>query len=382
MEKRIIKNGIDRLETILPVLAGKRVGLITNPTGIDKQFRSTIDLLNEQGVLTCMFSPEHGVRGDLQAGAEVDTYTDSKTGLTVYSLYGHTPHFSEEMLANFDILAFDIQDVGARFYTYMYTLSYAMQDCAKAGKPVIVFDRINPVGGVKPEGSVLDPKHASFVGRFPLATRYNLTIGEYANYINDSENIHCDLTVVACEGWTRDCFYDETDLAWISPSPNIPTIDSCLCYLGTCLAEGTNLSEGRGTTKPFEQIGAPWLDNEAVVNAINALNLPGVKLRTCYFTPMFSKHANTLCKGIQVHITDRRTFKPFELGIRLYDYIRKTHKEFEFIMSLSKNPVPFINLLLGTDAFLADDFDADAFLAEQEAKCAEYEAKIKPYYLY
>lgn len=151
----------------------------------------------------------------------------------------------------------------------MYTLSYAMQDCAKAGKRVLVFDRINPIGGVRPEGTVLDPAFASFVGRFPLATRYNLTMGEYARYINDTQHIACNLTVVSAEGWTRDCFYDETDLMWIAPSPNLPSVDGCLCYIGTCLAEGTNLSEGRGTTRPFEMIGAPWLDAERVADAVN-----------------------------------------------------------------------------------------------------------------
>lgn len=382
MKKQTVKSGIDRLAAILPDITGARIGLITNPTGIDKSFRSTIDLLHEQGLLCCMFSPEHGVRGDLQAGAEVLSYTDSITNLPVYSLYGHTPHIPQEILDSLDIVAFDIQDVGARFYTYMYTLSYAMQDCAKAGKRVLVFDRINPIGGVKPEGTVLDPAFASFVGRFPLATRYNLTMGEYARYINDTQHIACNLTVVSAEGWTRDCFYDETDLMWIAPSPNLPSIDGCLCYIGTCLAEGTNLSEGRGTTRPFEMIGAPWLDAERVADAMNGQNLPGVKLRPCYFTPMFSKHANALCRGIQFHITDRRAFLPFETALRTFDLIRRTHAEFAFLPPLKENGRPFIDLLLGTDAFRDEQFDADVFLKQQRAKLADYEKNIRPYYQY
>lgn len=380
--RRTIQNGIDRLSDILPTISGARIGLITNPTGIDKNFRSTIDLLHDQGLLKCLFSPEHGVRGDLQAGAEVSFYTDSKTNLPVYSLYGSSPHISAELLQSLDVVAFDIQDVGARFYTYLYTLSYAMQDCAKAGKDVLLFDRINPVGAVKPEGTVLDPAFSSFVGRFPLATRYNLTIGEYARYINDTQHIGCRLTVINAEGWERSCFYDETDLPWIAPSPNLPSIDSCLCYIGTCLAEGTNLSEGRGTTRPFEIIGAPWLDADRVSAQINEQKLPGVKLRPCYFTPMFSKHANALCHGIQFHITDRHTFRPFETALRTYDLIRKTHTEFSFLPPLKENGKPFIDLLLGTDAFRDENFDPDGFLKEQAKRLAEYEASITPYYQY
>lgn len=382
MEKRIVQNGADRLADILPGLRGARIGLITNPTGMDKRFCSTIDLLHEQGLLACLFSPEHGVRGNLQAGAEVASYTDSKTALPVHSLYGHMPHIPDEVLDALDIVAFDIQDVGARFYTYLYTLSYAMEDCARRNKRVLVFDRINPIGGVKPEGTVLDPAFASFVGRYPLATRYNLTIGEYAGYINDAQHIGCDLTVIDAEGWTRDCFYDETDLPWIAPSPNLPGVDGCLCYIGTCLAEGTNLSEGRGTTRPFETIGAPWLDAERTAAEINEQNLPGVRLRPCCFTPMFSKHEGALCQGIQFHITDRRAFLPFETAIRTFDLIRKTHPEFRFLPPLKENGRPFVDLLLGTDAFRDESFDADEFLKEQEKALALYAAKIEGYYRY
>lgn len=380
--KKIVCNGIDNLQSVLPALRGAKIGLITNPTGVDKQFRSTIDLLHEAGLLTCMFSPEHGVRGDLQAGAKVSAYTDAKTGLPVYSTYGSDPHIPREILDALDIVAFDIQDVGARYYTYMYTLSYAMEDCASAGKRVLVFDRVNPVGGVKPEGTVLERAFASFVGRFPLASRYNLTIGEYARYINESESIHCDLEVVPLSGWERDCYFDETDLHWISPSPNIPTVDSAVAYLCTCLAEGTNLSEGRGTTRPFELIGAPWMDAQRVADAVNGMDLPGVVLRPCYFTPVFSKHANQACRGVQVHVTDRRAFRPFETGMRLLDTVKAMHADFSFLPPWKEGAPAFIDLLLGTDAFRREDFVLDSFLKEQETKIRVYEEKIKPYYLY
>lgn len=382
MKKATIKNGIDRLDSILPEISGSRIGLITNPTGVDRSLKPTVDILHEKGLLCCMFSPEHGVRGCDQAGAQVDSYTDEKTGLPVYSLYGGSVHIAKEILDGLDIVAFDIQDVGARFYTYMYTLSYAMEDCAAAGKRMLVLDRINPVGGVAPEGTVLDTKFSSFVGRFALATRYNLTIGEFAEYINDSENIGCDLTVVPVEGWTRDMFYDETDLAWVPPSPNIPTVESCFCYLASCLFEGTNMSEGRGTAKPFELIGAPWLESEGVAAAMNQMKLPGVKFRPCCFTPAFSKHTGTACKGLQIHITDRRSFKPIETGLRLMELIRKTHDEFEFLKPCAENDPYFIDLLLGSSEPRKDNFDTEAFLKSQEQKIRDYEAKIKKYYLY
>lgn len=380
--KRIVNNGIDNLHQILPSLLGARVGLITNPTGVDKRFRTTADLLHAAGVLVCMFSPEHGVRGDLQAGAHVETYTDAVTGLPVYSTYGGSAHIPREILDTLDIVAFDIQDVGARYYTYMYTLSYAMEDCAAAGKRVLVFDRVNPVGGVRPEGTVLEREFASFVGRFPLASRYNLTMGEYARFINDTEHIGCQLTVVPLSGWGRDCYFDETDLPWISPSPNIPTVDSAVAYLCTCLAEGTNLSEGRGTTRPFELVGAPWLNAQRVADEVNEMGLPGVRLRPCYFTPVFSKHAGQTCGGVQVHVTDRRAFLPFETGMRLFDCIKKTHADFSFRAPYQEGGHAFIDLLLGTDAFRKDGFELEAFLQQQRRNVAAYGERIKPYYMY
>lgn len=375
--KQTVLCGIDRPDRIAAVLSGARVGLITNPTGIDRRFRATIDRLAEVCTLCCLFSPEHGVRGEKQAGDHVECYTDDSTGLPVYSLYGDSPHISEEILSGLDVIVFDIQDVGARFYTYLYTLSYAMADCAAANKRLVVLDRINPIGR-KIEGTVLDPAFRSFVGRFPIATRYGLTIGEYARYINDTEHIGCDLTVVSAEGWNG-CYYDETDLAWVMPSPNLPTIDSCLCYIGTCLAEGTNLSEGRGTTKPFELIGAPWLSAKRIADELNERNLPGVRLRSCYFTPTFSKHAGELCRGVALHITDRDAFRPFETAIRLFDLIRKTHPDFSFLPPVKAHNPPFIDLLLGTDAFRSESFDADRFLSECARACGDYAEKIRPY---
>lgn len=380
--KYAVNCGIDNIKKHDSIFLNKRIGLITNPTGLDKNFNSTIDIINENYNLVCMFSPEHGVRGNLQAGDHVDTYTDSKTNLPVYSLYGSSPHVSDEIMDSLDMIIFDIQDVGARFYTYLYTLAYAMEDCKKANKKIVVLDRINPIGSNKVEGTVLDIDFKSFVGRFPIATRYSLTMGEYANYINDTQNINCDLTVIKCTGYQRQMYFDETDLCYVAPSPNLPTIDSCICYIGTCLFEGTNLSEGRGTTKPFETIGAPFLDAKAVISKLNQFNMEGVLLRETYFTPSFSKHEGKLCNGIAIHITDRDKFEPFKLAVRMLDIIRKTHDEFEFIKPLKEGGKPFIDLLLGTDKIRKENFNCEEFFKENKKNLLEYNEQIKKYYLY
>lgn len=380
--KYTVNSGIDNLHTVLPELQGKKLGLITNPTGMDKTFRSTIDILHGEGLLSCLFSPEHGVRGEHQAGAKVQFYTDERTGLPVHSTYGGNLHIEKEILDTVDALAFDIQDVGARYYTYMYTLSYAMEDCAAAEKPLYVFDRINPVGGAKMEGTVLERPFSSFVGRYPTASRHGLTMGEFAAFINATEHIGCDLRVVKASGWARDCFYDETDLPWVAPSPNIPTVESAFAYLCTCLFEGTNLSEGRGTTHPFEWIGAPWLKASRLVDTFHQWGLPGVKLRECHFTPTFSKHAGTLCHGVQVHITDRRAFRPFETGLRLLWEIKQTHSDFAFLLPWKEGEPAFIDLLLGTDALRKKDFEIEPFLQAQSEKITAYEQRVKPYLLY
>lgn len=382
MKKVSVLNGIDRIDEYFDLLNGQRIGLITNPTGRNRELKETADILAERGLLCCLFSPEHGVRGGATAGAHISDCIDEKTGVPSYSLYGASLHIRDEVLKELDAVAFDIQDVGARFYTYIYTLSYAMEDCAKAGKRFIVFDRINPVGGACAQGSVLDRRFSSFVGRYPIATRHGFTVGEFARFINEVEGIGCDLTVIPVKGWTREIYFDDTDLIFIPPSPNIPTVESCFAYLATCLFEGTNVSEGRGTAKPFEFIGAPWLDHERICEEMNALKLSGVKFRPCFFTPTASKHANTECKGIQLHITDRNRFLPFETGLRLLDTIRRTHSEFEFIAPYSKNANYFIDLLLGSDELRSDDFDIERFLRSQNEKLVRYREAVEKFYIY
>ena len=379
--KRTVLNAIDRPEVWEKALRGKRYGLITNPSGVDRSLRLSADLLYEFGGLVCLFSPEHGVRGDRQAGAAVSTYTDDRTGLPVYSMYGSGHHIPAEVLSTLDSVVFDIQDVGARFYTYIYTLSYAMEDCAAAGKEMIVFDRLNPLGGGQPQGTVLKREFSSSIGRFPIATRFGLTVGEYARFINETEGIGCALTVIPIEGWSRTCLFSDTDLPWVSPSPNLPTVDSAILYIGTCLFEGTNLSEGRGTTHPFEMIGAPWIDADALASEMRAMGLPGVLFRPCHFIPTFSKYAGELCHGVQLHVTDHRALRPFECGLLLLEQIRNTYREFDF-RPPNANGRYFIDLLLGRDELRHQPFSASEFLSAQETELCEYRKRIQPYYLY
>ncbi len=262
MMKARVLSGIDRFTPELT--AGRRVGLMTNPTGIDHSLRSTIDILNERCNLTALFAVEHGIRGDVQAGGKVENSVDADTGVRVLSAYGASSRFTDEMLDAFDVLVFDMQDVGARFYTYIYSLAYAMESCARAGKPVIVLDRVNPLGGLKRCGTIHNPAFRSFVGDYELPTQYGLTVGEFARYVKDHLRLNVDLTVVPLAGWSRALLLDDTDLPWVAPSPNCPRLSSALCYIGTCVFEGVNVSEGRGTAQPFELIGAPWIDGAAL----------------------------------------------------------------------------------------------------------------------
>ncbi|MFC7364125.1 MULTISPECIES: exo-beta-N-acetylmuramidase NamZ domain-containing protein [Bhargavaea] len=311
------------------LIEGKRVGLITNPTGVDNDLNSIVDLLhNDPDVeLTALYGPEHGVRGDAQAGQYVEYYIDEVTGLPVYSLYGKTRKPTPEMLENVDVLVFDIQDVGTRFYTYIYTMALAMEAAEEKGIPFIVLDRPNPLGGEKVEGPVLDPEFASFVGQYAIPLRHGMTVGELAKLFNAEFGIGADLTVVEMKKWKRKSYFDETGLPFVLPSPNMPTLETALAYPGTALIEGTNVSEGRGTTKPFELIGAPFINSTELAAELNALELPGVSFRAASFTPMFSKHSGKLSHGIQVHITDRDDYKPVETGLHIVKTIHDLYPE-------------------------------------------------------
>ena len=379
MEKAHVLSGIDRIALAADQLMGKRIGLMTNPTGVNHQLRSTIDIIAEKFNLTALFAVEHGIRGDVQAGGHVETCVDEATGVTVFSAYGRDAHFSEEMLAAFDVLIFDIQDVGARFYTYMYSMAYAMEACARSGKRMVVLDRINPLGGVRMCGTVLDPRFASFVGDFELPTRYALTIGEIALYVKDYMKLDLDLTVLPLEGWKRSMYLDDTDLPWIAPSPNCATLDAALAYIGTCIFEGTNISEGRGTTLPFQLIGAPFLNGAELERRMAAHELPGLHFRRVSFQPTFSKHQGRLCHGVQMHVIDRETCDLFEGGMVLMDEIRKmAGEQFVFLGGEGFH----LDRLLGTDDYRLGRRTTEQLIEENKPRIFEFAEKTEKYRLY
>lgn len=380
-------HGVERRDLLVSALSGKRLGLITNPSGVSQQLRPTVDYLYDNFKLTALFSAEHGVRGDAQAGQKVDTYTDPLTSLPVYSMYSKEKADISSALEALDCLVYDIQDVGLRFYTYIYTLAEAMRAAAAKGVPVVVLDRYDPIGLSKVEGTLLDDAFSSGVGKFALPSRYGLSVGEFARYVNEEYSIGCDLRVIPCASLTRKDDAFSISLPWISPSPNLPTIESTLCYIGTVLFEGTNLSEGRGTTKPFELIGAPWLRADELARHFNSEGIEGAILRPAYFTPTFSKHAGELCRGVQVHITDRERFDSFTLGLRMVDYIRRTHSEFCFrgesaLVPRDSEEKMFIDLLLGSDEFRRADLSAEELIARHEDKVADFKKRSERYYLY
>jgi uncharacterized protein YbbC (DUF1343 family) len=352
----MVKPGITRLlESQL--LRGSTVGAILNPTSVDPELRHLADLLHQApGVrLAALFGPEHGVRGDAQYLEEIGAGVDPRTGVREHSLYGKdfaslTPR--DEDLKELDALLFDIQDVGSRYYTYLATMGLAMQAAAKRKLRFVVLDRPNPIGGVAVEGGVVQPGFESFVGLWPIAARHGLTAGECARLLN--QDIRCDLQVVEMEGWRREMLHDETGLPWVMPSPNMPTLDTALVYSGMCLLEGTNLSEGRGTTRPFELWGAPWLDGARLAEALAAEKLPGARFRPCAFTPTWDKHRGARCQGVQIHLTDRRGLQPVRLGVACIVHARaqdpsrfrwRTEK-YEFV-----DHVLAIDLLTGSAGF-------------------------------
>lgn len=348
--------GIDVLLQDPSVLIGKRVGIITNPTGINKDFRSSVDLLYEHPDidLKAIFGPEHGFRGAAQArilGHEIDPIT----GLPVFSLYGETLKPTAEMLEGLDVIVFDIQDVGVHFYTYISTMAYAMQAAAEHGLEFVVLDRPNPINGIAVEGPVIKEGYTSFVGVYPMTIRHGMTVGELATFFNEEFKIGVKLTVIKMEGWKRNMWYDETGLkTWVMPSPNMPTLDTATVYPGTCLVEGTNLSEGRGTTRPFELIGAPFINSYEFANFLNNQNLPGVVFRPASFTPTTSKFKGELCNGVQVHVIDRNQFESVRTGIEILVAAQKLYPEnfkmTTYLDSLTGDPAVRLGIENGASA--------------------------------
>ncbi len=297
------------------LLRDRRVGLITNHTGLTRDGRSTIDALAAlPGVrMVALFAPEHGIRGSVPGGAPIADDRDAATGLPIRSLYGETRKPTPAMLADVDVLVFDMQDIGARYYTYVWTMALALEAAAERGLPFVVLDRPNPIGGTRVDGNVTDPAFASFVGLHAVPMRHGMTVGEMARWINETQRLGAALTVVPAAGWRRAMPFAATGLPWRGPSPNMPTVESAYHYPGTCLFEGTNLSVGRGSDSPFQQFGAPWLDGDALARRLGAHGLPGVRIEAIAFTPRApddGKYADTLVHGVRLTVTDPATYDP------------------------------------------------------------------------
>ena len=350
-----VLSGLDRLLARPGDLKGRRLGLIANPTTVTSGLvHGAIALKKARGLkLTTLFGPEHGIWADAQDLVHVDDSRDAATGLRVFSLYGKRLAPTAEMLADVDALLYDVQDVGSRYYTFIYTMLHAMEACAATGRAMVVLDRPNPIGGEAVDGNVLQPGWESFVGRHPLAVRHGMTSGELALMFKHERRIDVDLRVVEMKGWRRKMSWEDTGLPWVMPSPNMPTVDTAYVYPGGCLVEGTNLSEGRGTTRPFELVGAPWLDPWALAHDLTREKIPGVAFRATWFTPTFQKHAGLACGGVQLHVTDRGPFPSFLTYALLIHHSRRQAPErfawrdppyeYEHV----KRP---IDILCGTDA--------------------------------
>ena len=303
------------------LLRGRTIGLVANPASVDARLRHVSERAETAGVrIGALFGPQHGFTSDLQENMiESPHATDGRRRVPVYSLYSETREPTTKMLAGLDALVIDLQDVGTRIYTYIYTMANCLRAARSHDLPVVVCDRPNPIGGLAVEGPGLDPAFTSFVGQFPIPMRHGMTIGELATLFNDHFGLGAKLEVVKMQGWSRDQYFDETGLTWIPPSPNVPTLDSAIVYPGTVLLEGTNVSEGRGTTRPFEFVGAPWVEPDAFASGLNARGLPGVHFRPISFEPTFHKHVGTACGGCQIHVLDRAAFEPVAVGVALIE---------------------------------------------------------------
>lgn len=379
-----ILSGLERIGEYDRVFAGRRLGLMTNPTGIDHRLRSAIDIFFERYDLRVLLACEHGIRGAEQAGGGCADSVDEVTGLPVYSTFGVPSRcVTPEMAENFDTMVFDMQDVGARFYTYLYSLSLSMVECAKLGKGVVVLDRVNPIGGAAIEGTILDERLGSFVGEYAIPTRTGFTIGEFALWAKDHLRLDLDLTVVPLLGWKRDMMLPELDIPWTAPSPNCPTYDCAMCYIGTCIFEGTNVSEGRGTTMPFQMIGAPWIDARELARRMNARDIQGVRFRECSFAPTFSKYAGEMCRGVQMHIIDERDCLPVFAGLSLLDAIRDMHGDrLEIFAGKDVSKPTTLDRLLGTDRYRLGGLTAEALMEENRPALEAFASSRADFFLY
>lgn len=374
--------GADRIEEFRDCFTG-RVALLTTPSGRTSSNRSTIEVLKEYCNLALLLAPEHGVRGDKPAGALFSDERDEDTGLPVLSLYTKaSKRLSPQALEAFDTLVYDIADVGCRYYTFISSLFGCIQDCAAAGKRLVVLDRPNPLGD-RVEGGILQPETRSFVGCWEIPVCYGLTCGELAQMMNAELDLHCDLVVVPCKGLTSTMTFRDWRKPWVMPSLGIPRFETALLYPGTCLIEGTNCSEGRGTADPFGIIGASFIHAEHFCQAFNDMSIPGVIATPVYFTPTASKHQGQLCGGIQLHVMDEKALRPVAMGVRLLDLLRTMYPVgFRFLDPVREDGKPFISLLAGHREFESPAWDADEILRRYEEESAQFRERKAPYEIY
>ena len=387
-----VRPGIEiLLEKERNLIRGARIGVVVHPASVLPDLRHTADALAgpAEWNLVSLFGPQHGARGEKQDNMiESEFYRDPDTGLPVHSLYGDTRRPTAEMMEDIDVLLFDLQDAGTRVYTFIYTMAYCMEACAAYGKRMIILDRPNPVNGRQVEGNLLNERYRSFVGFYPIPMRHGMTTGELARLFNSEFGIGCDLTVVPMDGWRRAAWFDQTGLPWVQPSPNLPTLDTATVYPGMVLVEGTRLSEGRGTTRPFEYVGAPFIRSREYAEILNSAGLPGVWFRPAYFQPTFQKWAGTMCGGVQIHVKDRETFEPYLTGIAVISAARALYpEEFEW-----RNPpyeyeqvkLPIEILCGGAEIphMIRDGIPLDKVRQSWQDDLASFISRRKPYLIY
>lgn len=375
------KLGIDRIAEYRNLFTDKRVGLITNQTGINTEGLSSVASLAQYANLVALFSPEHGIQGHVRDNSLIENSRDLVSGLPIYSLYGKTKRPTQEMLENIDVLCFDIQDTGARFYTYISTMAYAMEECARHHKHFVVFDRPNPIGGEAVEGNMLENEYRSFTGCFPIVQRHGMTIGELALLFNTEYGIHCQLTVVPLQGWKREQYFDDLSLIWAPPSPNIPSPLTALIYAGIGIFEGTNISVGRGTAMPFQYIGAPFIDGDRLASTLNALNLNGVRFLPAFFNPSLSHYANELCQGVQIAVTDRRTFSPVKTAVSIFYTLRRLYPD-NFKIKDEGKKYCGLHLLTGCTQLTDRSQTEQDYLIRMDKESAVFNRIRQPYLLY
>lgn len=373
--------GIDNLEYHLNFFKNKRVGLITNQTGVNSSLVSSIDILKAKTDLKVLFSPEYGVRDSVGAGKNASSYIDQQTGLNVYCLCknGLNIKFTADMLKDIDVLAYDVQDAGVRFCT-VSTVLHAMEACKKYNKTFVIFDRPAPLSGTVVEGGILQPEYTSFFGMCPIPIRFGLTIGELARFLNDKMNIKCDVSVVPMSGWVRNMYWGDTDLRWIPPIMSISSPDALLAYAGICLLEGTNLSVGRGTVHAFMQIGAPWIkDPEKLAKSLNQLGLSGVNFSYTFFSPMADKYSGEFCGGIELQIINKNTFRPVTTAVYMIFTIRNLYKD-KFELKKFENGKYWIDYLSGS-SLLRESVNAEDVIKVWNEQCIVFEKESAKYHI-